>query len=481
MGIAEAVDRLLADESVERIRQPVVEVVGPDGAWLVGGSVRDAILARPVTDLDLVVDADPAAVARAVASATGGAVFELSDEFATWRVVPREGDCQVDVAALRAGGIEGDLELRDFTLGAIAVELAGGGLLDPTGGAADLEAGVLRAVSDRSFTDDPLRVMRVPRLAAQFGWEVEGRTTALAIAAAPELAGVAGERALAEFLLILSSRDPLGGFETMDAVGAVEALMPELSRMKGVTQGPNHHRDVWGHTLEVLEGVLRIESELDRFVGEEAGEVAELLAEPLADGVDRGTGLRLGALFHDCAKPETRTERDGLVGFRGHDELGATLVERIFGRLRSSRNLARHVASLTRDHLVLGFMVHEMPLDPYRVHAYLRRTDPSSVDVTLLTIADRLAARGSGPVASSEMVAAHLELASGMVGEGLRWRRQGPPRLPIAGDELARQVGIEPGPELGSLIERIEGAVWAGDVETASDAVELAREVLSAG
>lgn len=479
MAADDAVERLLSAEAVVGLGGPV-ESAGA-GAWIVGGAVRDALLEHEVTDVDLVVAGDPEGVARAIAGSLDGIAFELSEEFDTWRAQGRSLDWQVDVTGLRDSTIEGDLEHRDFTVGSIAVPLGGGALIDPLGGVGDLEDGLLRAVSERSFTDDPLRVMRAARLSAQFGWEVEPETVGLARTAAPRLDSVAGERVLSEFLLLVGSRDPLRGVEALDRTGGMEAALPELAELKGVIQGPNHHLDVYGHTIEVLEGVLRIETELDRFVGDSASRTSDLLSEPLADGIDRAVGLRLGALFHDCAKPETRAERDGFVGFRGHDEVGATKVTDMFGRLRASRRLARHVADLTRHHLILGFMAAGEPPTPDQIYQYLKRTSPVSVDVTLLTVADRLAARGSGPVASTEMVEAHLDLASKMVAEGLAWHETGPPRLPITGDELARQVGIEPGPELGRLIERLEGAVWTGEVESASDAVALAREMVRDG
>ena len=474
----EAVLRLLSDPAVAGLPDPVRSAGGGGRSWVVGGAVRDALLGHEITDVDLVVDADPGAVARAIAGGLDGVAFELSDEFGTWRSQGRDFSWQVDVAALRGGSIEADLGLRDFTVGAIAIALEGGYLIDPTGGLDDLAAGVLRAVSESSFRDDPLRVIRASRLAAQFGWEIEGGTLVLASESAAMLGSVAGERILSEFLLLVGSRDPLGGIEKFDRTGAMEVVLPEITGLKGVVQGPNHHLDVHGHTIEVLEGVLRIETELDRFVGDAAVATSAYLAEPLADSTDRAVGLRLGALFHDCAKPETRTERDGVVGFRGHDELGADKVGDVFDRLRASRRLSRHVADLTRHHLILGFMAASGPPSPEAVYDYLRRTSPVSVDVTLLTVADRLAARGSGTVASSEMIEAHLELASRMVAEGLEWRETGPPVLPIPGDELAREVGLEPGPELGRLIERLERAVWTGQVDSASDAVTLAREIL---
>ena len=467
---------LLSSELVERVSGSLGSLEG--GAWIVGGAVRDALVGKAVTDLDLAVHSEPGPVAREIARNLGGVAFELSDRFATWRAADRAGGWQVDIASLRGPDIEGDLALRDFTIGSMAVGLAGGDLIDPLGGREDLARGLIRASGPTSFVDDPLRSIRAARLAAQYGWSIESSTVELARSAAAGLAGVAGERILAEFLNLMGSRDPLGGLEAMDRVGAMDEVLPEVGMMKGVTQGPNHHLDVHGHTLEVLEGVLRIESDLEAFVGDLAAGTSALLAEPLSDGIDRAIGLRLGALFHDCAKPETRSEKDGFVGFRGHDEVGAGKVGEIFRRLRSSRSLARHVADLTRHHLILGFMVHEMPLDRRAIYRYLSNTSPVSVDVTLLTVADRLAARGAGPVASSEMIEAHLELARTMVAAGLEWHSTGPPELPLAGDLLASELGIEPGPELGRVIEELREDVYAGDVGSASDAVELGMKHL---
>jgi len=146
-------------------------------------------------------------------------------------------------------------------------------------------------------------------------------------------------------------------------------------------------------------------------------------------------------------------------------------------RLRASRRLSRHLEALALHHLRLGFMVREMPLPPRRAYEYLRETQPVEVDVTLLTVADRLAARGSGPVASDEMVQAHLELAREMIGAGLDWRRDGPPSPLLRGDELAAELGIEQGPRLGELLAELEAAVYAGEVANREEALAHARRI----
>jgi len=446
-------------------------------AWIAGGAVRDAALGREVADLDLAVDGEPEAVAKAIAAQGDGHAFELSAEFATWRVAARDGSWQVDATALRGETIEADLTQRDFTVGAVAVPLTGGQPIDPFGGLADLERRLLRVVSDGSFRADPLRLLRAARLAAELELGLDPDTARLARAEAPHAADPAGERQLAELRRLLGSPEPLRGVALLDELGLTAIVLPELEALRGVEQGPNHHLDVHGHTLAVLEQLLEVEADLERFAGERAAETRALLDESLADEMSRGTALRFGALLHDIGKPATRGEHDGYVTFIGHDSAGAEIVGAICRRLRASRRLSQHLQGLTLHHLRLGFLVHEAPLPPRRVHEYLRATEPVTVDVTLLTVADRLSARGSGPFATDEAIEAHLRLAREMLAAALDWRRDGPPQPLLRGDELAAELGIEAGPELGGLLAELEAARYAGEVNTREEAIEQARRL----
>ena len=448
---------------------------GAEDIWIVGGAVRDAALGREVIDLDLAVAGDPGAVAKALGATLDEHAFELSAEFGTWRVVARDRGWQIDVTAMRGATIDDDLAERDFTIGAVAVPLAGGEPIDPHDGLADLAGKRLRVVGEGSFASDPLRLLRAPRLAAELDLEIDPATVALARAAAGRAGEPAGERQLAELRQLVGGPDPLRGLRLLGDLEVTAGVLPELETLRGVEQGPNHHLDVYDHTIAVLEHTLEVESDLDRFAGDRAAEVASLLDEPLADEMTRRTALRFGALFHDIAKPATKAERDGFVGFRGHDQVGAEVIGDICDRLRASRRLTQHLQGLARHHLRLGFMIAEMPLPPRRVHAYLRATDPVTVDVTLLTVADRLSARGKGPIASPEMVAAHLQLAREMVAAGLDWRREGPPTPLLRGDEIATELGIEPGPDLGAALAELEAAQFAGEVTDRAGALEHLR------
>jgi putative nucleotidyltransferase with HDIG domain len=454
-------------------------LVGRD-AWIVGGAIRDALLDRGVVDLDLAVADDEKGAARAIAQAAGGHAFELSAEFGSWRALAPGHEWHVDVTRLRAESIEADLVLRDFTANAIAVPLVDPDAepVDPTGGRADIEARLLRAASSSALADDPLRILRAARLAAELGFEVDGDTARLAQAGSDRAGEAAGERQLAELRLLVGGPDPVRGLALLDELGATAAVLPELEALKGVTQNPNHHLDAHGHTIEVLRRLLEVERDLDRFAGESSAEVAQLLAEPLADELTRGVALRFGAILHDIGKPSTRAEREGgFVSFLGHDRVGADLVREACRRLKASRVLTRHLEGLTLHHLHLGFMTHERPLTRRRLYDYLKLCEPVAADVTLLTVADRLSARGGGPTASEEMIEAHLELAREVLPAALAWHRDGPPRVPVAGDELAAAVGIEPGPELGRLLGEIEAGVFTGEVASRDDAVALANRL----
>ncbi|MDX6627484.1 MAG: poly(A) polymerase [Solirubrobacterales bacterium] len=465
-------DRLRAEPLVGAARRALA---GTEGAWIVGGAVRDVALDRTVDDLDLAVAGDPGAAARAIAAELGEHAFELSAEFGTWRVVAPGHRWQVDITALRGGGIEADLAERDFTIGAVAVPLGAGEEVDPFGGLADLERGSLRAVAEASFESDPLRLLRAARLASELGLEIDPGTVALARAARARAAEPAGERQLAELRQLIGGPDPLRGLTLLDDLGLTAIVLPELEGLRGVEQGPNHHLDVHGHTLAVLEHTLEVERDLERFGGARSAEVEALLAEPLADEMSRGTALRFGALFHDIGKPATRSEHDGFVGFRGHDREGAEVIAGICSRLRTSRRLTQHLRALTLHHLRLGFLIPEAPLSPRRVHDYLRATEPVGVDVTLLTVADRLSARGAGPLARPEMVEAHLDLAREMIAAALDWRRDGPPAPLLRGDELAAELGIAEGPELGAALAELEAAQYAGEVGDRAAALQHLR------
>jgi poly(A) polymerase len=448
------------------------EALGGERAWLVGGALRDRLLGRPTPDLDVIVDGDVRGAARRLGRGLGGASFELSDQFGAWRIVARDRGWQVDITPLQGGSLEADLGARDLTVNAMAEPLSGGELVDPYGGARDLAERRLRMVSAAAFAADPLRTIRVARLATELHFEVESATADAVRAHAAGLGDVAPERVFAELRRIVAADDAVDGVMLVDELGLTAAVLPELAELRGVEQTAYHHRDVHGHTLD-------LERDPASALGTDAlaEPVQALLAEPLADQLTRGGALRFAALLHDVAKPRTRTEfPDGRVGFPNHDEQGAEMARAALARLRASERLRAHVAALTRHHLRLGFLVHDMPLDRRAIYRYLVACEPVEADVTLLSVADRLATRGRK---ADEAIARHLELARQVLSEALARRAAGPLPPLVRGDELANELAIARGPRLGELLAMIAEARFAGEVSTRDEALALARAALA--
>jgi putative nucleotidyltransferase with HDIG domain len=452
----------------------LAEIV-PD-AWLVGGTVRDRVLGRETADFDVATAGSAGDIARALGRAAGGFAFELSEAFGAWRIVAHDRTWQVDVLPLNGATIEEDLGRRDLTINAIAAPLGSRGYVDPFGGLEDLSMRRLRAVSPVAFERDALRTLRLARLACELGFEVDPATKGLARSAAPGLSAVAPERVFAELRRVVCAPAALAGLGLMDAIGVTDVILPELSALRGVEQSRFHHLDVSDHTRSVLAEVIALEADPERVAGENVRVLARFLDEPLANDLTRAQALRFGALLHDIAKPQTRAVTpQGRVTFMGHDQAGARLSAEILGRLRASERLREHVAALTRHHLRLGFLVHEMPLSRRAVYDYLHVTAPVAVDVTVLSVADRLATRGDN---ADRAIASHIELARQMLAEGLAWAAD-PPRPPVRGDELAEALGIKPGPLVGDLLAELEAASFSGEVATREEAIARARELIA--
>jgi putative nucleotidyltransferase with HDIG domain len=475
-------------------------------AWLVGGAVRDAMLGRskryagPLTAVTSAASSTPAdydvalaspagqdgarRLAREVARAAGGHPFALSGEFGAWRVTGHDHSWQLDLTPLQGETLDQDLGKRDLTINAIACPLTpdgpllAGAPIDPFDGIGDLERGRLRMVSPRSFSLDPLRTVRLARFATELGFEAETATMAAASRSAVGLAGVAPERIFAEFKRLLCAERAPEGLALLEQVGATRMVLPELVDLHGIEQSVYHHLDVHDHTMAALRATIELDRDPARWFGDRNGpRVQAVLAEPLTADLTRGQALRFGALLHDIAKPRTRgVTAEGRITFFQHDILGAEMAARILARLRASEKLIRHVAALTRHHLRLGFLVHQRPLTRRAVYEYLSTCQPVEVDVSVLSVADRVATLGRG---SERAVALHLDLTRELIGDALDWRAARP-APPLRGDELAEALGIAPGPALGQLLAELAEASYAGEIGDREQALEHARAWLGA-
>lgn len=444
-------------------------------AWVVGGGLRDALLGRPVADLDVITQGDPAAEAAALAREHGASRFALSREFGAWRVSGGSLECQVDIMPVLGEGLDDDLSRRDFTINALALPVGGDGtVIDRHGGLADLAAGRIALVSPTALTDDPVRVLRLARIADALDFVIDPAAAAAAQQAAPRLADVPGERAMEEFTRIITAPDPGRAVRALDSLGGLGGLIPQLDDCRGVDQSEYHHLDVLGHTLEVLDTVVAIERDPEEVFRSDAPVVAASLSAPLADDLTRGEALRFTALLHDMAKAETRGVMDsGRITFIGHDRRGADMADAWFRRMKTSNRLREFVVHGVRDHLVLGFMVHRQPLTLVQYDRYLRRVAPDPVEAIVLSVADRRAT--NGPRTTPIQITRHVALARDMLAAHLRISAMEPIRPPLDGAELAALLDRPPGPWLSDLLVAVREEQLMGRVHDAGSAEAFAR------
>lgn len=459
------------NRDLEPTRELVTRTVGEThDLWLVGGAVRDALLGRPLGDWDLVVEGDPERAARAIGRRLDAPVFPLSDRHGAWRITASEREIDVQGAP---DGIDVDLDRRDLTVNAIALRLSDGVVREPVGAHEDLIERRLRLVADDGFQSDPVRLLRLVRLAAQLDFSIDPDTATCARRDAGLAAASAGERVRAELDLMLRARDPVDPLRDLEDLGLLAVVLPDVAALRGVTQNGYHHLDVLDHTLQVVDAAADLIRHPEGAFGSDAEAVAAALSVELDGQSDVALAVRWAALLHDIAKPQTRVERaDGEAGFPGHAALGAERTDALLGDLRSSTALRRCVGVLVREHLRLGFMVGPEVPDPREVHRYRVATAPWEVASLVLSVADRLATRGVR--ARQRWIRRHEALAAALVQP-----LTAPVPAPlIRGDRLATLLELDPGPRIGELLDQIAEEQAAGMIVDEAGAVEFARTVL---
>ncbi len=312
---------------------------------LVGGSVRDAFLGRKSPDLDFTTDANPDEIIRVI-KGYANTHWDIGREFGT--IGARIGDDTVEITTYRADkynpasrkpevafgkDLNDDLNRRDFTINAMALRLPDKTFVDPFNGLQDLLAGVIRTpgAPETSFGDDPLRMMRGARFASQLGFEIEPKT----FAAMTELAGrieiISAERVQAEFTKLMLGKQPRLGLEALVESGLAQFVLPELPALKLEVDEHHHHKDVYEHTLRVVEQAISYEADY---------------------GLEGDFVLRFAALLHDIGKPATRRlETGGGVTFHQHDLVGARLAKKRMLALRFDKDTIRDVSRLIELHL----------------------------------------------------------------------------------------------------------------------------------
>ena len=460
--------------------------------YLVGGFLRDQLLARPLRylNVDLAVPSGSLAVSRSLATHLAGAFIPLDETAGSARVVVTVDGSRIelDVSDFRAPTLDADLGRRDFTVNAIAISLqdwlrnpqAPTPLIDPLKGRDALAKKRLVPCFAGTFEEDPVRVLRAFRFVAQLDFTLDAAAVPLLKRAAGLLSRVSGERIRDELLAIFETDRAAPAVRSLNDLGGLDVVFPELSAGRGLDQGNFHHLDVLGHQLETVAQADRFLADFAEFSVPLREPMRRYCAEELVERRSRKALIKLSGLLHDVGKPARRTvEPDGEIWFLGHEETGAELAVAIVERLRLSKREAEMVRQLVLYHLRPGFLSREPQLTRRAVYRFFKELGDSGPACLLTWWADRMATRGSKSRLDQldqqrsrleELLNAYFFQAEEVVK---------PPRL-LNGNQLMETFRLQPGPRIGELLGAIEEAQAEGRIHSKGEAVALVRQMLTA-
>jgi poly(A) polymerase len=503
--------------------------------YIVGGFIRDWLLGRKTNDIDIAVSGTAITIAHEVAREIGGKFVPLDEVNGLARVVMIEGERQnqkfrgaewhFDFSAF-SQGIESDLARRDFTINAMALELSHFAtastatnmssrelaslfeekrlhreLIDPFSGEEDLRNKIMRAVSEQIFEADAARLLRAVRLAAELDFTIEPETESLIRRHAQAIAKVSGERAREELLRLLTLPRAACHLRYLDELGMLLALVPELAESKGVEQPTVHFWDVFEHSLQTVAAIEFLLRESDWEHGNEdmlaTAPWSKIMDRHLSQEVSSGSNhkvlLKLAGLFHDIAKPMTKTIDDtGRARFLGHSKEGAAMTASILERLRFSNREISLAESLVYHHLRPVQMAktgnhknsknvsgenEELPTQR-AIYRYFRDTGEVGIDILFLALADCLATRG--PLISMEDWEKHCQLINYIIAEHHKQQAKILPVKFVDGHDIMNAFGLAPGPLIGKLLARVHEAHASGELSSKEEALTLVRKELSA-
>jgi poly(A) polymerase len=494
--------------------------------YIVGGFIRDWLLGRKTNDIDIAVSGDAITIAREATKEIGGKFVLLDDVNNVARVVVikyeqprgtsqnqglRGAEWHFDFSPF-TGDIESDLARRDFTINAMALELSQFvtastatkmssrklasllteeqstiKLIDPFSGEEDLRDKIVRGVSEQIFEVDAARLLRAVRLAAELDFTIEPNTESLIRRYAQAITEIPGERVREELLRLLAVPRTVYYLRYLDKLGLLLALIPELAESKGVEQPTVHFWDVFEHSLQTVATIEFLIRESDWEYGNDdmlttvpwSDLIERHLSQEVSSGSNHKILLKLAGLFHDIAKPMTKSIDDtGRARFLGHTKQGAAMTANILERLRFSNREIRLVESLVYHHLRPVQMAHEEFPTQRAIYRYFRDTGEAGIDILILALADYLASRG--PLVSMEEWGRNCQLINYILAEHDKQQAKILPVKLIDGHDIMNNFDLAPGPLIGKLLAMVNEAHASGELNTREEALALVQRELLA-
>lgn len=438
--------------------------------YLVGGTVRDFYMGLESTDRDIIVmDEDARDFALKLSELFQATFVPLDEENKIYRIVLPDKINYIDVTNPVGDSIEKDLMRRDLTINAIAVNIRTGELIDISGGVTDIMNKCINYVNELNFVDDPLRLLRVYRFQALYGFQLAPETINAVCKYSDLIHKPAVERINYELLKLFGGDYAHVALENMNKTWILEEIFPFVKELKQVPPNSHHHLDLFHHSIETVKQVQILYNEAP-------DEVKEHLRRIDFGGFSRLAHLKLAAFMHDIGKFSTWTIEEGKHRFIKHDDVGSKMSVKILKDLHFSNKQIDYISSMIKYHIYPSHVMTSPQITEKIMMRYVRKMDTNSIDAIILAQADRLSARG--PEITDQIVERNITSLNMLLRFYLEARETLKP-LPklLSGNDVMQILNIKPSKRLGEIMDALHEAQISGDVITKEHAIEFVKNM----
>lgn len=439
--------------------------------YLVGGTVRDFYMGLESTDRDIIVmDQEAREFALKLSELFQATFVPLDEENKIYRIVLPDKINYIDVTNPVGDSIEKDLMRRDLTINAIAVNIRTGELIDISGGVTDIMNKCINYVNELNFVDDPLRLLRVYRFQALYGFQLAPETINAVCKYSDLIHKPAVERINYELLKLFGGEYAHVALENMNKTWILEEIFPFVKELKQVPPNSHHHLDLFHHSIETVKQVQILYNEAP-------DEVKEHLSKIDFGGFSRLAHLKLAAFMHDIGKFSTWTIEEGKHRFIKHDDVGSKMSVKILKDLHFSNKQIDYISSIIKYHIYPSHVMTSPQITEKIMMRYVRKMDTNSIDAIILAQADRLSARG--PEITDQIVERNITSLNMLLRFYLEARETLKP-LPklLSGNDVMQILNIKPSKRLGEIMDALHEAQISGDVITKEHAIEFVKNMV---
>lgn len=439
--------------------------------YLVGGTVRDFYMGLESTDRDIIVmDQEAREFALKLSELFQATFVPLDEENKIYRIVLPDKINYIDVTNPVGDSIEKDLMRRDLTINAIAVNIRTGELIDISGGVTDIMNKCINYVNELNFVDDPLRLLRVYRFQALYGFQLAPETINAVCKYSDLIHKPAVERINYELLKLFGGEYAHVALENMNKTWILEEIFPFVKELKQVPPNSHHHLDLFHHSIETVKQVQILYNEAP-------DEVKEHLRRIDFGGFSRLAHLKLAAFMHDIGKFSTWTIEEGKHRFIKHDDVGSKMSVKILKDLHFSNKQIDYISSMIKYHIYPSHVMTSPQITEKIMMRYVRKMDTNSIDAIILAQADRLSARG--PEITDQIVERNITSLNMLLRFYLEARETLKP-LPklLSGNDVMQILNIKPSKRLGEIMDALHEAQISGDVITKEHAIEFVKNMV---